>query len=203
MVAKVNGAAQTGAWFEKNTAIIKVTFSSTVAALTASTGGLVLEGTATAVTGGGTADSSFGIVESAVVQALKVIATKATILAVSPLNGGTTMDVLVGHAEGWISPLNDGFLGNTVAAQPAQGYSIAPAKARMAATAGNVVAGQIVDVSATATATFGLRFAKLDGTAAVAVAADLNAGPGLAPGSAALPMGGTGFYMTKGSVGLV
>jgi hypothetical protein len=198
MVTKVNGAAYAGSWFEKNTAIIKVTFSSTVAALTPTTGGLVLAGTATAVTAG-TADSSFAIVESAVVQALKVIATKATILAVSPLgNTGTTMDVLVGHAEGWIAAANDGLLSTTAST----GYSIAPAKAVMVTGGGNAAVGTIVDVSTTATGTFGLRFAKLDGTAANAVSTDLDVGPGLAPGNATTPMGGSGYYMKKGAVGV-
>jgi hypothetical protein len=200
MTVKVNGAAYPGVWVEKNTAIIKVTFSTTILALTPATGGLLLEGTSTAVTGTATATSAQGIVDSVLVQALKVIATKATILAVSPVGGtGTTVDVLVGHAEGWIAAANDGLLSTTAST----GYAISPAKAVITAVGGgNSTLGATVDVGAAATTTFGLRFAKFDGTATIAASTDLAAGPGLAAGSAVTPMGGTGYYMINGAAGV-
>ncbi len=94
MVTKVNGAAYPGIWVEKKVAFVKVTFSKDINALLAAD--LRVLGTNTAVGANTVASSVFGVVESAVVQALKDVEQKATVLAVSRYNATDfSIDVIV------------------------------------------------------------------------------------------------------------
>jgi hypothetical protein len=202
MVSKVNGAVYPGIWVEKRVAFIKATFTVTVQAIPASS--LFLSGTATAVTGGAavTADSSFAVVESAVVQALKLIGSRATVLGVSAIGGtGTTVDVMVGYAEGFFSDLNGIIQDSTMVNAISVPVLGAKAVITNAGTAGNTVVGQLVDVGASY-ATVGLKFAYLDGGMTVATAANKGvlAGPGATSGafnSALVGSGIQGFYPTN------
>jgi hypothetical protein len=108
MTDKVNGAAYPGVWVERNTAFVKITFNKDIQKLL--TVDLSVIGTPTAlnptnaVVAGTEATSVFGVVESALVQALKAIEVKATVLGVSVYDPVSfSVDVLLGHAEGWFS----------------------------------------------------------------------------------------------------
>lgn len=81
MVQKVNGAAYQGVWVEKQVTFAKLLFTKDISALLAAD--LLVLGTSTAAGALTVADSTFGIVESALVQALKTLETKATVLGVS------------------------------------------------------------------------------------------------------------------------
>lgn len=117
MVQKINGAAYTGMWVERNTAFVKVTFSKDISKLLAAD--LVLLGTTTPVTAGTEANSAFGVVESALVQALKYVEGRATILGISEYNPDDfCVDIFLGHAEGWFSDI-DGVIAPPVAVPPA------------------------------------------------------------------------------------
>ena len=111
MTEKVNGAAYPGIWVERNTAFVKITFNKDIKALTDVD--LSVIGTPTAlnptnaVAVGTIADSTFGVVESALVQALKAVELKATILGVSAYDPvAFAVDVFLGHAEGWFSDID-------------------------------------------------------------------------------------------------
>lgn len=111
MTDKVNGAAYPGIWVERNTAFVKITFNKDIQKLL--TVDLTAIGTPTAlnptnaVVAGTEARSVFGVVESALVQALKAVEIKATVLGVSAYDPATfSVDVLLGHAEGWFSDIN-------------------------------------------------------------------------------------------------
>lgn len=81
MTQKVNGAAYTGIWVEKQVSFVKLVFSKDISALLAAD--LFVLGTATAAGANTVADSSFGVVESVLVQALKTLETKSTVLGIS------------------------------------------------------------------------------------------------------------------------
>ena len=85
MTQKVNGAAYPGIWVEKQVTFVKLTFSGDISSVPAAN--LYELGTATPVSSGTVADSSFGVVESALVQALKTLETKSTVLGISQHNG--------------------------------------------------------------------------------------------------------------------
>jgi hypothetical protein len=80
-VQKINGAAYPGIWVEKQVVFVKVVFGSDVSSLPAAS--LFELGTTTPVSAGTWADSSFGVVESVLVQALEQVETDATILGIS------------------------------------------------------------------------------------------------------------------------
>ena len=189
MTQKVNGAAYPGVWVEKNVAFVKVTFSKNIADLAAAD--LVVLGTTTAAGAGTEADSTFGVVESAVVQALKTVETKATVLAVSKYNATDfSIDVMLGHAEGWFSDA----AGLIAANLPVVGAQAVVTTAGAAPT--NVV-GALVGVAAGAV-TFSAEFAAFDGSMPIATAAagDLALGLGATPGSNPVnsPTGTPGYY---------
>lgn len=81
MTTKVNGAAYAGIWVEKEVSFIKLIFNKNILALAAAD--LTVLGTSTAAGVGTVASSGFGVVESALVQALKTLETKSTVLGVS------------------------------------------------------------------------------------------------------------------------
>jgi hypothetical protein len=97
MTTKVNGSAYPGIWVEKQVTFVKLTFSKDISALGASD--LFVLGTTTAAGAGTVADSSFGVVESALVQALKTLETKSTVLGISKYLQ-TTPTVVVTMAAG-------------------------------------------------------------------------------------------------------
>jgi hypothetical protein len=100
MTQKINGAAYPGVWAERDTAFVRVTFGEQMNAVVAADL-LTLDGLAVSTV---VADSTFGVVESAVVQALKYLEQKATVLAVSSYDiSSFSFDVLLGSAEGWFS----------------------------------------------------------------------------------------------------
>ncbi len=188
MTQKINGAAYPGVWVERKVAFVKLTFSKDIAALL--TADLKVLGTTTASGAGTVASSVFGVVESAVVQALKTLETKATVLAVSTYNATDfSVDVMLGNAEGWFSD-SAGLI--------ASGLPVANAQA-VVTTAGaaptNVV-GALVSVAAGAV-TFSMEFAAFDGSMPVADSSNgLTNGPGATPGSDPTnsPTGQTGYY---------
>jgi hypothetical protein len=146
-------------------------------------------GTTTQTSTGTVADSTFAIVESAIVQALKTLETTATVLGVSKYNvAARSVDVMLGYAEGWFSD-NVGSI--------ATGLPVLNAEAiiTVAGSAAADAVGTLVSVKPSAV-TFAMDFATFDGTMAVATAAngDLMVGPGATPGSAAYPNGEQGYY---------
>jgi hypothetical protein len=80
-VQKINGAAYPGIWVEKQVVFVKIVFNTDISSLPAAS--LFELGTTTPVSAGTVADSSFGVVESVLVQALEQVETDATILAIS------------------------------------------------------------------------------------------------------------------------
>lgn len=190
MTQKVHGAAYPGIWVEKQVAFIKLTFSKDISELAAAD--LKVLGTATPAGAGTVADSTFGVVESALVQALKALEMRSTVLGVSKYNSDDySVDVMVGFAEGWFSDA-DGLI--TASALPVVGAEAVVTTAGAAPT--NVV-GALVSVSDTAV-TFTMEFAAFNGSMAVATAAagDLADGPGATSGAtpANSPTGERGFY---------
>ena len=189
MTQKVNGAAYPGIWVEKKVAFVKLTFNTDISALAAST--LTVLGTATAAGTGTVADSTFGVVESAVVQALKTLETKSTVLGVSRFNVATlSIDVMLGVSEGWFSDAT----GAIASAIPVLGAQAVVTTAGAAPTA---TLGTLVSVAPTAV-TFDLAFAAFDGTLPVATAAAgyLVSGPGATSGATPTnsPTGTAGYY---------
>jgi len=85
MTQKVNGAAYPGVWVERKVAFVKLTFNKDISSLPAAD--LSVLGTAVAAGAGTVANSGFAVVESALVQALKNLETRATVLAISQSNG--------------------------------------------------------------------------------------------------------------------
>ena len=193
MVAKVNGAAYPGVWVERNVSFVKITFSKDIRALAAAD--LVVLGTTTPVGTSTVADASFGVVESVLVKALKVLETKATILGISTSAAGLVYDVMLGHAEGWFAPLTDGII--LAAGQAVTG---AQAKVTTAATVAPLNAiGDIVGVT-DAAVTYGVQFAKFEAlpVATGAVNGGLTLGVGSTSGAvpAGSPTGTPGYYPT-------
>lgn len=189
MTVKVNGAAYPGVWVERKVAFVKITFSKDISALAAAD--LLVLGTSTPAGAGTVADSTFGVVESAMVQALKTLETKATVLAVSTYDATAfSVDVMLGNAEGWFSD---------AAGLIASGLPVTNAQA-VVTTAGAAptdVLGALVSVAGAAV-TFNLEFATFDGNMTVGTAANgaLVLGPGATPGSNPVnsPTGLPGYY---------
>ena len=152
MTQKVNGAAYPGVWVERKVAFVKLSFTKDIRALAA--GDLVVLGTATPAGAGTVADSSFAVVESVMVQALKTLETKSTVLGISPSTTGLVYDVMLGNAEGWFAPLTDGII--LAAGQAITG---AQAKVTVAGVAPTNVLGATVGVTDIAV-TYELRFAQ-------------------------------------------
>lgn len=189
MTTKVNGAAYPGVWVERKVAFVKLTFSKDISALAAAD--LTVLGTSTAVGAGTVASSVFGVVESAVVQALKTLETKATVLAVSTYDDtDNTIDVMLGNAEGWFSDAN-GLIASTLPVLGAQ------AVVTTAGAAPTNVLGALVSVKPAAV-TFNMEFATFNGTMPVGTLANgaLALGPGATPGSDPVnsPTGTAGYY---------
>lgn len=190
MTQKVNGAAYPGVWVERNVAFVKLTFNKDIAALL--TADLHVLGSPATPAGAGTvADSTFAVVESAIVQALKAAETKSTVLAVSKYDAATfTVDVMLGYAEGWFSDV----AGIIATAQPVTG---AQAVVTTAGAAPTDVAGALVGVDDGAV-TFDVRFATFNGTMPVGTLANgaLALGPGATSGATPTnsPTGTPGYY---------
>lgn len=189
MTTKVNGAAYPGVWVERKVAFVKLTFDQDIRAIPAAD--LVVLGTATPAGAGTVADSSFAVVESVLVQALKVLETRATILAISVSLDGLVYNVMLGNAEGWFAPLTDGII------LPA-GTAVTGAQAKVttAGAAPTDVVGATVGVVDGAV-TFQLRYAQFaalpDGTGANGT---LVSGPGATSGAFPMnsPTGTPGWY---------
>lgn len=189
MTTKINGAAYAGVWVEKKVAFVKLTFSTDIAALAAAD--LTVFGTATPAGVGTVADSSFAVVESAMVQALKTLETKATVLAISKYDDATfSVDVMLGNAEGWFSD-SVGIIGAALPVINAQ------AKVTTAGAAPTDTLGETVGVTDTAV-TFGMKFVYMDGTMPVGTLANgaLALGPGATSGATPTnsPTGTAGYY---------
>ena len=149
MTSKVHGSAYPGIFCEKQVTFVTVTFAASVAVVTQYSG--------------------FDVVESCVVQALKALATRATILGISQLSAsGLEFQVMLGYAEGHFSD-NVGII-----------------------SIGNAVVGKAADLTnpllpvpaADLVTTFDLSFAYWDGSLPVATLANgaLVNGPGNIPG---------------------
>ena len=189
MTQKVNGAAYPGVWVERKVAFVKMTFDQSILAITAAD--LVVLGTATPAGAGTVADSSFAVVESVLVQALKTLETKATVLAISKMSAGNTVvDVMLGNAEGWFSDVN-GLIFAPIAITGAQ------AKVTTAGAAPTNVLGATVGVVDGAV-TVQLQFAYMDGTMAIGTFGNgaLALGPGATSGATPpnSPTGSPGYY---------
>lgn len=189
MTTKVNGAAYPGVWVERKVAFVKLTFSTDIAALAAAD--LRVLGTTTAAGAGTVASSVFGVVESAMVQALKFLETRATVLAVSNYDAGTsTVDIMLGNAEGWFAPLTDGVIATALPVVGAQ------AVVTVAGAAPTDVIGATVSVAAGAV-TFDMQFASF-GTLPAGTGANgtLVSGPGATSGAFPMnsPTGTAGWY---------
>lgn len=189
MTTKVNGAAYPGVWFERKVSFVKLTFSKDISALAASD--LTVLGTSTAVGANTVASSVFGVVESAVVQALKTLETKATLLAVSTYSDAdNTIDVILGTSEGWFSNAN-GVIATGLPVSNAQ------AVVTVAGSAPTNVVGALVSVKPSAV-TFSMSFCTFNGTMPAGTAANgaLALGPGATPGSDPMnsPTGTAGYY---------
>jgi hypothetical protein len=190
MTQKVNGAAYAGIWVEKQVTFVKITFDQDISAIPAAD--LVVLGTATPAGAGTVADSSFGVVESALVQALKALETRATVLGISKYDATAfSVDVMLGYAEGWFSDAA-GLI--TAAPVPVTG---AQAVVTTAGAAPTDVVGATVGVVDGAV-TFEMEFAAWDGTMPVATFAngDLDLGPGATSGATPTnsPTGTPGYY---------
>lgn len=189
MTTKVNGAAYPGVWVERKVAFVKLTFDQDIAAIPAAD--LLVLGTLTAAGAGTVADSSFAVVESAMVQALKTLETKATILAISKYDAATfSVDVMLGNAEGWFSDA----AGVIATALP---VTAAQAKVTTAGAAPTNVVGAAVSVAA-ASVTFSMSFVYLNGTLPAGTFANgaLAFGPGATSGATPTnsPTGTAGYY---------
>lgn len=191
MTTKVNGAAYAGIWVEKQVTFVKLTFDQDIRAIPAAD--LVVLGTATPAGAGTVADGSFAVVESVLVSALKTLATRSTILAISQTTNGLTYDVMLGHAASWFSD-NAGLI--TAAAIPVVG---AQAVVTTAGAAPTDVVGALVGV-ADGAVTFTMTFARMDGTMPAATLANggLTFGPGATSGATPTnsPTGTPGYYPT-------
>ena len=197
MTQKINGAAYPGLWFERKVAFIKLTFSSDISAIPAAH--LFELGTTTAVSSGAVGDSTFGVVESAIVQALKTLETGATVLGISQYNTTTfSVDVVLGHAEAWFS--------DATGAIPVAGatFPVINAQANLT-TAGSAavdVIGTLVSVDPTFV-TYTMEFVYMDGSMVVATAANNGIVLGNGATSGATPVAsptGTQGYCPDGLI---
>jgi len=201
MTTKVHGAAYAGIWVEKQVTFVKMTFSKNIKALTDAD--LHVLGSPLVPAGAGTiANSEFAVVESVMVSALKTLATRSTILAISTSATGLTYDVMLGHAASWFSA------GDSTGAPDALTGLITPAPIpvvgaqAVVTTAGAAptdVVGALVGVDDGAV-TVSFSFAHMDGTmpAATSVNGGLVFGPGSTPGNMPspgnTPTGAPGWY---------
>ena len=189
MTQKVNGAAYQGIWVEKNVTFVKLTFNIDISAIAASN--LLVLGTSTPAGTGTVADSTFGIVESALVQSLKTLETNATVLGISKYDvASKSVDVMLGYAESWFSDLN-GIIATGLPVTNAQ------ASVTTAGAAPTNTVGALVSVLGTAV-TFQIEFVAFSGTLPVATSAngDLVSGPGATSGATPTnsPTGTAGYY---------
>ena len=190
MTQKIHGAAYAGIWVEKQVTFVKLTFSTDISALPAAD--LTVLGTATPVGASTVADSTFAVVESAIVQALKTLETKATVLGISKYNvASTSVDVMLGFAEGWFSDVN-GVIATALPVVNAQA-----AVTTIATAAPFNALGDLVSVTPAAV-TFQMEFTAWNGTMPVATFAngDLDLGPGATSGATPTnsPTGTPGYY---------
>ena len=190
MTTKVNGAAYPGVWVERKVAFVKLTFSADISALPAAD--LTVLGTATAAGAGTVASSVFGVVESAMVQALKVLETKATVLAISEYNATSfSVDGMLGNAEGWFAPLTDGVIFTGMPVGTSQ------AVVTVAGAAPTATVGALVSV-VPSSVTYSMNYVYLDGSMPNATGGNgaLVSGPGATSGAFPFnsPTGTPGFY---------
>ena len=197
MTQKINGAAYPGIWVEKQVTFVKFSFFDStgavptdIEALQASD--LAVLGTTTPAGAATVADSTFGVVESVIVQALKTLQLKSTVLGISRYDSATgTVDVMLGWAEGWFSNTS-GRIATAVPVINAQAF------VTTAGAAPTNIAGALVSVLPGAI-TFNMDFAAFNGTMPIAsYPLDLDSLPdGASPGSATDPMGLPGFYPSE------
>jgi hypothetical protein len=198
MTTKVNGAAYAGIWVEKQVTFVKLTFNTDIRVLPAAD--LLVLGTATPVAAGNIANSEFAVVESVIVSALKTLATRSTLLAISTTTDGLHYDVMLGHAASWFSAGNAAGVGDasTGLITPAP-VPVIGAQATITTAVAPQVLGQTVSVVDGAV-TVSFSFAHMDGTmpAATSVNGGLVFGPGSTPGNAPspgnTPTGTPGWY---------
>jgi hypothetical protein len=200
MTDRVNGAIWPGIWVERNTGFLKVTFSADISALSNSSLSILQPWPAdnpTGATAAGTfATSVFGVTDSAISHAIREIETKATVLGISTYDKATfSVDVFVGHAEGWFAPLDDGVV---ELPPPDPIIQLKGAKA-VVTTAGTAGAGTtVVPVGGIVTVDHGsypaiqytIRYVPFDGRFPLAA---------VAPGQLALGPGGTSGATPPGS----
>lgn len=202
MTQKVHGAAYAGIWVEKQVTFVKLTFNKDIRVLPAADlyvlGGDPLVPLVTAV-----GNSEFAVVESVMVSALKTLATRSTILAISTTTNGLTYDVMLGHAASWFSAGNAAGVGDastgliTPAPVPVIG---AQATLTVASTAPVVlpIGATVAVLDGAVTVSFS--FSHMDGTMPAATSGNggLVFGPGSTPGNAPspgnTPTGTPGWY---------
>lgn len=175
MTQKIHGAAYPGVWVERQVVFAKITFNVDISAITA-THLRDLDGAAVGT--GTVADSSFGVVESALVQALKGLEQKATVLGISAYNDSDfSVDVMLGYAEGWFSDAA-GSIASAVSVINAEGV------VTVAGTSPTTSVGTLVRV-VDGYVTYDIDFAAWDGTMPIATAAagQLVSGPGATSGA--------------------
>jgi len=190
MTTKVNGAAYPGVWVERQVAFVKLTFNTDISAIPAAD--LFELGTTTPVSLNTVADSTFGIVESAIVLALKTVETRSTVLAISTYDATTfSIDVMLGNAEGWFAPLTDGVI---VSALP---VGAATAMITTAGSSATDAVGTLVSVNPSFV-TVSVNYVYMDGSMPSATGANgaLSSGPGSTSGAYPMnsPTGTPGFY---------
>jgi hypothetical protein len=209
MTDKVNGAVWPGIWVERNTGFLKVTFSIDIKAITSANLSAIGTPTATnptnAVAAGTIADSTFGVLDGAIGHAIREIETKATVLGVSTYDvASKSVDVFVGHAEGWFAPLPDG----VVELPPASPVIQLKGAKAVVTTAGPFVDNTttVVPVGGFVTVdhgsfpgiTYTITYVPFDGRMPLAAVApgQLVLGPGGTPGSTPpnSPTGTPGYY---------
>jgi hypothetical protein len=190
MTTKVNGAAYPGVWVERKVAFVKLTFNADISALPAAD--LTVLGTATPAGAGTVASSVFGVVESAMVQALKVLETKATVLAISEYNATSfSVDVMLGNAEGWFAPLTNGVIATAIPVGTSQ------AVVTVAGAAPTATVGALVSVLPAAL-TFDMSYSYMDGSMPAATGGNGALVLGIGATSGAFPInsptGTAGWY---------
>ena len=203
MTQKVHGAAYAGIWVEKQVTFVKLVFNKDIRALP--NADLHVLGDPATPLVGAVGKSEFAVVESAMVSALKTLATRSTILAISTTTDGIHYDVMLGHAASWFSAGNAAGVGDasTGLITPAP-VSIVGAQAVLTtgSSAPVLPIGAVVGVDDGAV-TFEMFFSHMDGMMAVAtspagVGTGLVFGPGSTPGNMPspgnTPTGEPGWY---------
>jgi len=208
MTERVNGATYPGIWVERNTAFVKAVFSLNIKAITAANLSILppfpSDNPTGAVAAGTIADSTFGVNEGAISAAIRELETRATVLGVSTYDATAfSIDLLLGHAEGWFAPLNNGVIISPPASPIIQ---LKGAKA-VVTTAGTPGAGTtVVPVGGIVTVDFGsypgitytVTYVPFDGRMPLAAVApgQLVLGPGGTSGAtpAGSPTGTPGYY---------